>query len=397
MAADPQALSRRRRDRARAVTHRRRAAVLAAMALVAAVSFVLGSMTGGAGGDEAASGEPAEPFALDPLPQLDPEQLAGQRLIAGFEGTTPPRGLIRAIGDGRLAGVVIFEDNVAGTDALGRLVARLQAVPRPTGLEAPLAVMVDQEGGLVKRLDGPPSVSAAQMGGRGTAFASEQGAATAQLLREAGINVDLAPVLDIARPGSAMEAEGRSFGDTAAQVTEVGVGGFAAGLDDGGVVAAAKHFPGFGAARVNTDQAAQRIDLSRRTLRVTDQAPFQAFADDGGEVIMLSLASYRAFGDRPAAFDRAIATGELRDRLGFGGVTVTDSLDAAAAMSFGNRGRVAVAAAGAGSDLLLYGSWRTALCAGSALSDALTRGELDEAEFGAAARRVLSLRAELAG
>jgi beta-N-acetylhexosaminidase len=235
------------------------------------------------------------------------------------------------------------------------------------------------------------------MGRRGRDYSREQGRKTGKLLRRSGVNVDLAPVLDVRRKGSAMAAEQRSFGRTPAAVVSAGVEGFARGLRERGVAATAKHFPGFGAARVNTDDASQRIDLSRRELRRVDERPFRAFADAGGELVMLSLASYRAFGDRPAALDRAIATRELRGRLGFEGVSVTDSLDAAAALEFGSRRRVALAAAGAGSDVLLYGDWRTAADANRTLRKALKRGKLARRGFEESARRVLSLRAKLRG
>jgi beta-N-acetylhexosaminidase len=399
MAVEPSEVRRRRRaELARGAARRRRALILLMLAGLAAASFALGTITSARDDASTTSQASAEvPFPLVPLPGLKPAQLAGQRLVAGFEGTRPPRGLVRAIRGGRLAGVVLFEDNIRGPAAAGRLVAELQAIPRPDGLEAPLAVMVDQEGGQVKRIDGPPSVSAEEMGRRGRTYSATQGAATARLLRRSGVNVDLAPVVDVGRRGSAISGEHRSFGGSAAAVVETALVGFAGGLRSGGVAATAKHFPGFGAARVNTDVASQRIDLSRARLRAVDEVPFAAFARSGGELAMLSLASYPAFGDRPAAFDRAIATRELRDRLGFEGVSITDSLDAEAATSFGSRGAVATAAAGAGSDLLLYGSWRTAAKANAALRHGLARGTLDRGEFEAAARRVLSLRAELAG
>jgi beta-N-acetylhexosaminidase len=302
--------------------------------------------------------------------------------------------MIRA---GEIAGVVLFADNVAGRADLRRTIAELQAIPRPDGLDEPLAVMTDQEGGQVKRVDGPPDASGAEMGARGTAYAEEQGRATARSLGSLGINVDLAPVLDVGRSGAAIVKEGRSFGSRPGTVISTAVDGFAAGLRDGGLVAAGKHFPGFGAAELNTDFAPQEIDVSRAELRRVDEAPFAAFADDGGELIMLSVASYSAFGGEPAALSRAIATRELRDRIGFGGVSITDSLDADAVTSFGSRSEVALEAAGAGSDLLLYGDWETAREAGRALTKALARGKLDRDDFAAAAQRVLSLRAELAG
>lgn len=301
------------------------------------------------------------------------------------------------IARGRLAGVILFDANVSGRAATARLIARLQRIERPEELGMPLAVMVDQEGGLVERVPGPPSASAEEIGNRGRTFAMRQGVATARNLRRFGVNVDLAPVVDVARSGSAIAKEGRTFGSSPARVIDVGVDGFAAGLREGGVAVTAKHFPGLGAAEINTDDASQQIDLSRKKLRAVDQAPFRAFVEGGGELVMLGLATYTAFGDRPAALSPKIATGELRGRLGFEGVSITDSLDAAAAQSFAGRERVAIAAAGAGSDLLLYGDWRTAREVSRPLRQRVTSGKLDRGDFEASVERVLALRRGLAG
>ena len=299
---------------------------------------------------------------------------------------------------GQVAGVILFEDNVAGEGAAttARKIARLQRLRRPAGLEAPLLVMVDQEGGQVRRLPSAPVPSAEEMGGRGGDYARRQGERTASGLGERGFNVDLAPVLDVARPGSAIEGEQRSFGATAEQVTTVGVDGFTAGLRSTGAVAAtAKHFPGLGAARVNTDEAAQRIDLSAEQLRATDEQPFAAFVAAGGELVMLSLATYPALANRPAAFSPKVVEGELRERLGFRGVTITDGLGAAAAAKFGDPARVAAAAEAAGNDLLLYSDWRAARDAHGLFERRLERGELDRERFESAAGRVLELRGRL--
>ena len=361
-----------------------------------AVASACAGLAVGVLGKGATSPESLERGESPVAPALPASQLVGQRLIAGFDGLRAPGGLRRMIGRGELAGVILFAGNVGTREETRRLVSSLQRIPRPEALSMPLAVMVDQEGGLVERVPGPPSASAEEMGARGSAFARRQGKATARSLGGLGINVDLAPVLDVGRAGGAIGAEDRSFGSSAARVIGVGVGGFAAGLREGGIAASAKHFPGLGAAAINTDDAAGEIRLSKSRLRRTDEAPFAAFAEAGGELVMLSLATYPAFSDRPAAMSRSIVTGELRGRLGYEGVSITDSLDAAAATSFAGRDRAALAAAGAGSDLLLYGSWRTAREVARPLRGGLLSGKLDREEFEAAVERVIGLRRGLA-
>jgi len=383
-------MARRRNDEA--VKSRRRRALAGAAIGAFAAGLLVAALTGG--GDARTDAGPAA--AADPIAGLDDRELTGSRLVAGYDGTSPPSGLRQLIARGGISGVILFDENVSSPGRTARTIADLQAIERPTGLGVPLVVAVDQEGGLVRRTSGPPVASAAEMGERGRDYARRQGSRTASSLRSHGINVDLAPVLDLARPGSAIAAEGRSFGAMPAKVADVGVGGFAAGLRDDGVAATAKHFPGLGGATTNTDLAAQTIDLPAAAIRNREEAPFRAFAEAGGEMVMLSLATYPALGDRPAALDRRIATGELRRRVGFDGVAITDSLDAAAARAFGDVDTVAIAAARAGSDLLLYGDWRTARTVGRVLADRLRQGRLERAGFEDSARRVLELRSGLA-
>src|SRR5207245_1294538 len=131
----------------------------------------------------------------------------------------------------------------------------------------PLIVSIDQEGGQVKRLSGAPALSAAGIGAKNSInYARKQGAATARNLRRVGVNVNLAPVLDVARPGSIMERQQRSFSRSATRVTRIG-GAFARGLDANRVASTGKHFPGLGAARQNEDLVLNRITASLKTLR----------------------------------------------------------------------------------------------------------------------------------
>jgi beta-N-acetylhexosaminidase len=229
------------------------------------------------------------------------------------------------------------------------------------------------------------------MGAAGAGFSRQQGRATAANLRGIGANVDLAPVLDLARPGGTIAETERGFGSTPAQVAATAIP-FAAGLEEGGVAATAKHFPGLGAATKNTDFAAQRIDLSKRALRSADEVPYRRFIARGGAMVMLSTAVYPAFSPSPAAFAWPLATGELRSRLGFTGVSITDALESAAVRDFGGPAKAGLAAARAGTDLLLFTSYRAAARAGGALLRALRAGSLDRTAFEASAGRVLRLR-----
>jgi beta-N-acetylhexosaminidase len=170
---------------------------------------------------------------------------------------------------------------------------------------------------------------------------------------------------------------------------------FATAMQSHGVAATGKHFPGLGAAKQNTDVAVQKIRLSRSKLRKVDEGPYGPFADKGGDVVMLSTAVYTHFSHRPAIATPKIATGELRRRIGFAGVSVTDALETPSVDHFGGPVTVGVDAAKAGTDLLLYTDDADAAKAGQALQKELKSGKLKRARAERSVNRVLRLRANL--
>ncbi len=321
---------------------------------------------------------------------LTPAQLAGQRVVFAYGGATPPRALVRRIERGEAAGVVLFSRNVRSRAHLRRTLAGLQRAARRSPVNAPLLVMVDQEGGLVRRLPGGPRHSPAVVGRTATAVADGRSAGSA--LRAVGANVDLAPVADVCRPGSALERERRCYGRSAANVTRL-AGGFARGLRSRGIAATLKHFPGFGAAGVNTDFSAEMIRTSLGRLRAVDGRPFARLAR-GAALVMLSTAVYPARSRRPAALAHPWATRELRGRLGFRGVSVSDALDTPATARFGGAGRLGVETARAGTDIAVFaGSYSAGDRAAKALASALRRSRLSRSIFEQSVTRVLALRA----
>ncbi|HET8976148.1 MAG TPA: glycoside hydrolase family 3 N-terminal domain-containing protein [Solirubrobacterales bacterium] len=360
---------------------------------VALAAVAAGLALSCAWGREPRAAPAAEPSAAA---ALTPRQLAGQRVVCGFDGRRAPRSLLRVAERGELAGVILFEDNVRSRGQVARLAGALQATRRPEGLRQPVIVSVDQEGGLVKRLPGPPQASAAVMGARGPAFARGQGEATGASLAAAGINVDLAPVLDVARPGGFIADQRRAFGSKPGRVARAGTA-FAEGLQAAGVAATAKHFPGLGATADNTDLRPSSIRLGAGTLRRVDERPYESFAAAGGRLVMVSSARYPRLGAGmlPASQSRRITTGELRGRLGFTGVSITDSLETPGARGGSGDAKVAVRAAAAGSDLLLYVHCDAAMRAATALRRAVISGTLDRASFERSVERVLALRGSL--
>jgi beta-N-acetylhexosaminidase len=296
---------------------------------------------------------------------------------------------------GGIGGVILFPPDATDAEALGAEVARLRRLASRSGAPAPL-IAIDQEGGEVKRLPSlPPDRSPAAIARAGEPSARAQGLATGQALRELGIDVDLAPVLDVPAVDGAFITS-RAFSNDAGEVAALGTA-FGGALQEQGVAATAKHFPGLGLASENTDLATSTIDTTRAELE-PGLEPFTAAIGAGFDLVMLSNATYPALDPQlPASQSRRVVEGLLRDQLGYEGVVITDDLDAGALVGAGlDEGAAAVGAARAGADLLLV-----ALTDGSQASDALVRairdGELDRASLIESCARTTALRERLSG
>jgi beta-N-acetylhexosaminidase len=214
------------------------------------------------------------------------------------------------------------------------------------------------------------------------------------------MDVNLAPVLDVYRaPGDFIDRFGRSYSSDPQVVAQAG-SEFIAAQQGTGVAATAKHFPGLGAAArtQNTDKTAVTLHVPLATLRAVDELPYQSAISAGVRLIMVSWATYPALdASRPAGLSSRVVEGDLRGRLGFEGVTITDSLGAGALRAFGDISDRAVLAAGAGQDLLLCGGRSVAqgTKAANALAGALQSEELGRPAFETSVERVLALRTSL--
>jgi len=339
------------------------------------------------------------------LPTLTPLQLAGQRVIYSYGGLTPPAGLLNLIRHGQVAGIIFFSENV-GTEAhLASVVTELQqAAASPLNpVHMPLLLMTDQEGGAVRRLPGRPFLSAKQIGTSGNppAAATSAGQGAALNLGGVGLNVNLAPVLDVFRtPGNFIDQFGRSFSNNASTVATLGTL-YAKAEQSLQVAATVKHFPGLGAATKtqNTDLVPVTLPLSLSTIRNVDELPYTSAIAAGVKLVLVSWAIYPAIDSvNPAGLSSKIIFGELRGRLGFGGVTITDALEAGALASVGSTQLKVTRAARAGMDLMLASSrnFQQGNTATTRLAFAFVNHLLNTADFEAAAERVIALRATLA-
>ena len=337
--------------------------------------------------------------------RLSVAQQVGQRVVWSYPGLTPPQSLLDAIRAGLVGGVIFFGENISRTDR-----SQIQAVTRAlaqaqvdSGVGYPLLLMTDQEGGIVQRLPGLPGISQKTIGQSadpvGTARTAGTGAA--QNLLDAGMNANLAPVLDVYRQaGNFIDRFGRSYSMDPVVCAECGAASITA-QQALGVATTAKHFPGLGAATVTEDTDAGPVTLTQsvQELRSIDERPYPDAIRAGVDMVMTSWATYTALDRvRPAGLSLGIVRGELRGRLGYGGVTITDAIEAGALAAFGSTGRRAVLAAQAGMDVILCSARQVSQGqeAVDALTLAVTRGPLGPGEADRALQRVLALRGRLA-
>ena len=340
------------------------------------------------------------------LPKLSPAQLAGQRVIYSYTGLTPPPALLTLIRHGEVAGVIFFTNNISSHAQIAAVDKELQRAnaAKSNPVRLPLLVMTDQEGGLVKRLSGEPVLSAKQVGEHAHpwATASNEGKLGGQNLHGVGMNVNLAPVLDVFRqPGNFIDQFGRSFGSNPAKVAKLGTL-FATAEQGQRVAATVKHFPGLGAATQpqNTDERPVTLPLSLSAIRTIDELPYKEAIAAKVKLVMVSWAVYPALDAKfPAGLSSTVVQGELRKRLGFAGVTITDALEAGALRSFGSITHRSTLAARAGMDLLLdaEGNYQEGLASLNSLEFDYNHHSLNATAFKAAVERVLALRAALAG
>jgi len=269
--------------------------------------------------------------------------------------------------------------------------------------------MADQEGGGIERLTPPvpsmpwPRTMAATMS---TQQVQQLAAATGAAMVALGVKMDLAPVADVdAGPGpSASNPDGRrSFSGDPATASSYTVA-FIKGLIQSGAIPVVKHFPGLGGATGNTDNGPASTQ-SLSSLQSSGLVPFRAAVAAGATAVMIANAAVPGLTSLPASLSSSVITGLLRQQLGFNGLILTDSLSAGAISAAGyDLEHAAVAAVGAGADMVLFGSTltpaQTALLSpagvdanlrgiAGAIATAVSTGELPSSRLDSADEHVL--------
>ena len=332
------------------------------------------------------------------MPDGGDQGVLGQLMLA-FDGVTLPEAMRRRLEERPAAGVTLFRH--ANVQEPGQLRELTDAIQRLAPDDLPFLVAIDQEGGQLAGLGAAstPFAGAMALGAVGDADLAERvGAAIGRELRAAGVNVNYAPVCDLATNPANPGLGVRAFGDDPGATAEL-VAAFVRGLASSGVAAALKHFPGMGEIGADTHHGSVATEVDAELIRARELVPFRSGMAAGASMVMCGHAAVDALtgrSDLPATLAAPIVTSLLRDELGFTGVAISDALNMRALAQDGmGRAIEAIAGLRAGLDLLLLTSGDE----GSALDDALvlaaSRGLVPADGVAASLGRVAALRRSL--
>jgi len=325
----------------------------------------------------------------------------GRLFMAGMPGPELDGATEALIRDHCLGGIILFARNIKNPIQLASLCGTLQEVAmKHHGI--PLFLAVDQEGGRVARLKAPftlfPGNSAIGNDPRPVDRAMEFGIITAREMTLVGLNMNMSPVVDVRWGEPEKHLDGRIFSDDPEKVALLGQN-VVKSLQENGVMAVAKHFPGLGRATLDPHHHLPTIEANIGEIEEINLPPFRAVIEQGVSAVMTSHAIYPALdpGD-PGTLSNKIVTGLLREKLGFEGLIITDDLEMGAIKKGWGVARGAVAAFEAGSDLLLICEDQEEVIAGmDALRDSLLRGELPLERLHQSVRRITEAKARFLG
>ncbi len=319
--------------------------------------------------------------------------------MVGFDGTDPGP-VCDLIDELALGGVILFSSNIVSSDQLTELTATLQKHAAKNNHPGKLLISIDQEGGETSRL-GPglcPEFQTNQEHGEhyartgGTDFVIDQAGQTAGCLGDLGININLAPVVDLVNVKGNRVIGSRSYGSDPDIVSTLGCT-YISELQAAGIIATAKHFPGHGPTTIDSHVELPIISLDREESERLHFYPFQKAIETGVDVIMTGHIMHEAYDDVPATLSRELLTGQHRSGLGFDGVIITDDMNMLAIKDNYTTEEAVVKAVLAGVDIVLVCSNpEVQRATHKAIYDGVKSGEIDEEIIDASVERILKLK-----
>jgi beta-N-acetylhexosaminidase len=327
------------------------------------------------------------------------EDKIGQMLMPGIAGPAVDDEAIQFIADFRVGGIWLASGNIHDVTQVQNLIATLNDLQKNSGARVPLFISIDHEGGSVNRfpyLSGitafPSPMAVAATGNAELAY--QMGLAQAQELRLLGINMNLAPVLDVNINPLNPAIGTRSFGSDPAIVTQFGME-YLRGLKDGGIIGVGKHFPGHGNTTVDSHRDLPVVDATLDVLEAVDLVPFRVAVSQGVPAIMMGHLLVPALDpDLVTSLSPKTVDGYLRDQLGFGGLVVADDIEMGAIVRYQQLGNAAILAVQAGADLIPIATRQPTALIRNALLEAVNAGQISEERINQSVRRILRLKLE---
>jgi beta-N-acetylhexosaminidase len=257
---------------------------------------------------------------------LTQQQRAGQRLMVGFDGCTLDDTLKYYIDHIKVGGIILFARNIESPDQVEALCRNAQEYASTCG-QPPLFIGIDQEGGVVARLKAPFTQFEGNPSMTTTQDAMHFASTTARELNQIGVNMNMAPVLDVLPEMGGSVMKERAFGNEPEHVARMGKT-IIDQFQKKGIMAVAKHFPGIGRTVLDSHIELPDLHTARKDLVARDLIPFQSAIDVRVTGIMLSHIRYTGLDPSwPASLSPVIANEMLRQQMGYPGLVLTDDLD----------------------------------------------------------------------
>lgn len=302
----------------------------------------------------------------------------------------------QALEDKPVGGIIYFSQNFQGTSQTSTMLNNTQEYARSAGANIALFMGVDEEGGTVARIADVLGTTKfdnmASYGERGDAQeAYDIGKTLATDISGLGFNVDFAPVADVLTNENNTEIGARSFGSDP-NIVSLMVENEVMGLQENGVMAALKHFPGHGSTQTNSHEGTSETDRTLEEFRECDLKPFKAGIDQNAAFVLVSHMTATELDDVPCSLSSKVITDLLRNEMGYTGIVITDGMDMGAITDNYSNGEAAVMAVQAGVDMLLCPP--SIDDAYTALYQAVENGDITESRIDESVMRILTAKLE---
>ena len=323
------------------------------------------------------------------------DEKIGQMIIISYRSPSLDSTLKKAVEEVKPGGIILFAENMSSYDGTIKFIKDVKTLS-----SIPMFISIDEEGGRVQRLINVKGVSISNVPNMLSVGEKNDldltynvGKLIAEELRVFGINMDFAPDIDVLTNPDNTVIGNRSFGSDKELVAKHGIS-LAKGLEDNGVIAVYKHFPGHGNTAVDSHYSLPVLDLTKEALEEVDVYPFKEAIKNNASVIMIGhlAVPYLTDNKDPSSLSKTLITGYLKNNLGYKGLVITDALDMGALTNYYSANEICGKAVEAGVDILLAPS-SSRVCLKS-VQDAIKNGKITEEQIDESVKKILKLKYE---